>query len=136
MARSQGYQVEEPRPPAPVRKAVPAMARRTPRAPQPQPIPIQENPKGKADKSVKDAIVLLERRLLKLAGALEDQESLLLKMRQGGDVDTGIASTYKEVQGLDESHPEVSRKKELMQKIFQSNQELRERITSLSSLAE
>ncbi len=88
------------------------------------------------DDGVQDAIQLLERRLQKLAGALESQEDLLLRMRQREAADPGVASTFREVQGLAPDAPELERKQELMRRIFESNQELRERITSLRRLAE
>ncbi|MBL4770078.1 MAG: hypothetical protein JKY61_02770 [Planctomycetes bacterium] len=84
----------------------------------------------------RQAIEILERRLLKLAGALQSQESLLLELRQGPVEDTGVASTFRQVQGLNGGESAYQRKKELMEKIFESNQELRERITSSHNLAE
>ncbi len=118
---------QEPRPRA-VLTSVP------PPAPAPAPAPVPAP--AKADESVKEAIVILERRLLKLAGALEDQETLLSKMRHKEEADPGIASDYRSVQGLGETEPGGERKRELMRRIFESNQELRERITSLRRLAE
>ncbi|MDF1838576.1 MAG: hypothetical protein P1V35_11970 [Planctomycetota bacterium] len=105
--------------------AVPAPA-------SPRPVP-QAKP---ASDATREAIDLLERRLLKLAGALESQESLLLEMRQGPVEDTGLASTFRSVQGLQDGESELKRKQELMERIFKSNQELRERITSPGDLAE
>ncbi len=84
----------------------------------------------------RDALEVMERRLLKLTKALESQESLLLEMRQRGGDDTGLASTFREVQGLPKQDPRFDRKNELMQRIFISNQELRERIISTHKSAE
>ncbi len=103
-----------------------------------QPVPRAER-KAQAlrqDEGVQDAIQLLERRLQKLAGALESQEDLLLRMRQQESHDPGVASSFREVQGLALDAPGGERKQELMRRIFESNQELRERITSLRRLAE
>ncbi len=94
--------------------------------------PKVDQPKG----SQRDALELMERRLLKLTKALESQESLLLEMRQRGGDDTGLASTFREVQGLPKQDPRFDRKNELMQRIFISNQELRERIISTHKSAE
>jgi len=93
------------------------------------------SPKTETD-ATRGAIEILERRLLKLAGALQSQESLLLEMRQGPEEDNGLASTFRGVQGLQGGESEFKRKQELMERIFNSNQELRERITSPGDLAE
>lgn len=107
----------------------------------PEPAPQPPQPKLVSEAApvsdpTREAIDILERRLLKLAGALQSQESLLLEMRQGPVEDTGLASTFREVQGLHGGESEFQRKQELMERIFKSNQQLRERITSPGDLAE
>ena len=126
-------------------KPAPAVAKTPQRAPEPplpqrvlQPLPPlgRKAESVRQDEGVQDAIQLLERRLQKLAGALESQEELLLRMRQQESQDAGVASNFRQVQGLPEGAPGSERKQELMRRIFESNQELRERITSLRRLAE
>lgn len=82
------------------------------------------------------ALEQMERRLLKLAGALQSQESLLLEMRQKGEEDTPLASPLRVIRRPLGLGPDQDRKRELMQQIFISNRELRERITSNPNSAE
>jgi hypothetical protein len=105
-------------------------------APQSPSVPrLAPRPELSADPT-REAIALLERRLLKLAGALESQESLLLEMRQDSVDDTGIASSFRAVQGLKSHESKYERKRELMEQLYKSNQVLRERITSPRDMAE
>ncbi|MEZ6004215.1 MAG: hypothetical protein R3F33_08500 [Planctomycetota bacterium] len=106
------------------------------RAVRPAPGPAPVKPASQEPEVVREAILTLERRLRKLAGALENQEALLLQMRGKGGDPEGVASVYREVQGLVGDHPETRRKVDLMRRIFESNQELRERITSLRRMTE
>ncbi|MCB9906849.1 MAG: hypothetical protein H6830_03955 [Planctomycetes bacterium] len=89
-----------------------------------------------SDGALQETIGILEKRLLKLTGALEDQESLLAQMRQQKGAEPGLASTFRAVQGLNPGQTALELKRTLMRRIFESNQELRERITSLHRLAE
>ncbi|MFT5199687.1 MAG: hypothetical protein ACI87O_002358 [Planctomycetota bacterium] len=107
-----------------------APALEAPNAPRLAPLP--ELPTDPAH----EAIALLERRLLKLAGALNSQESLLLEMRQGAGDDTGVASSFRAVQGLKSHGVQNERKRELMEQLYKSNQVLREKITSPRNMAE
>ncbi len=70
---------------------------------------------------------LLKRRLQKVTRALEDTERELHQVRRAKAADTGIASVYREVQGLDEHDPLYGRKHELMVSIFEANRRLLER---------
>ncbi len=82
------------------------------------------------------ALEQMERRLLKLAGALQSQESLLLEMRQKGGEDSHMASPLRVIRGPQGLGPDQDRKRELMQQIFSSNQELREKLISNPRSAE
>ena len=48
-------------------------------------------------------------------------------------VDDGVASIFREVQGLNGKGKEVEKKQSLMSRIFDENLKLRERVTSASS---
>ncbi|MDC3307437.1 hypothetical protein OAV47_01240 [bacterium] len=66
----------------------------------------------------------LERRITKLAGLLEQTEGELRRTRARGAQETGVASIYSEVQGLDEGDGRLEQKKDLMKCIFEANLEL------------
>ncbi len=78
---------------------------------------------------------VLQRRVAKLAGQIEAQELQLLR-RQRGEVETGLASVYREVQGLPEDASNFALKQELMAAIFKANLKLRKRVASIPPLAE
>ena len=67
----------------------------------------------------------LERRITKLAGLLEQTEGELRRTRARGTADTGVASMFAEVQGLDAGDNRLEQKQDLMQCIFEANLELR-----------
>lgn len=70
----------------------------------------------------KKQIDLLERRITKLTDLLKDTESELKRVAAMKNIETGIASLYRTVQGLsDEDSAEV--KREMMAEIFQANLE-------------
>jgi diguanylate cyclase (GGDEF)-like protein len=69
----------------------------------------------------KREIDLLERRLAKLARSLGTTEDALRKMSQLKAVDHGVASVFREVQGLSGEDPHSNIKRELMASIFQAN---------------
>ncbi len=70
---------------------------------------------------------LLERRLSKLAEALEMTEAELRHTMALKNVDPGVASIYRTVQGLSAAEEDVELKKEMMSKIFEANLELQKR---------
>lgn len=84
---------------------------------------------GEAESPYRQQVGLLERRLRKLTNVLEQQEAMLARMQVGPAVETGLASVYREVQGLDDAVPEAERKREMMQAIFTANMQLRESIS-------
>ncbi len=83
------------------------------------------------DSQARHQIQLLERRLVKMARLLEvrDQESL----STAAPTEDGVASIYRQVQGLGGRGKEVKKKQALMSRIFDENLKLRERVTSASS---
>ncbi|HEB52217.1 MAG TPA: hypothetical protein ENI87_03065 [bacterium] len=72
-------------------------------------------------------VVNLQRRIRKLNDTLSTTEQRLQQVSAQKDVDTGISSIYREVQGLDESDAQAGKKKELMATIFQANLKLQKR---------
>jgi len=70
---------------------------------------------------------LLERRLSKLAGNLEMTEAELKSTMARKNIDPGVASIYRTVQGLSAAEEDAELKKEMMSKIFEANLELQKR---------
>jgi hypothetical protein len=75
--------------------------------------------RGKAD--------LLERRVAKMRGELATMERAMAELERRAAIDGGVASIYKDVQGLSEAEPERDVKKALMQQIFEANVALQKR---------
>lgn len=67
----------------------------------------------------------LERRIAKLRKHLSDTEENLARVAKAKGIDPGEASVYRSVQGLDESDPGASKKKEFLKEIFDQNLALR-----------
>ena len=65
---------------------------------------------------------LLERRIQKLTKALEDAQTELVRAQAGGEIDPGVASAYRTVQGLRDQH---GAKRDMLEKLFEANLELR-----------
>lgn len=72
-------------------------------------------------------IDLLQRRIRKLNESLEVSEQRISEVATRQDVDEGIASIYREVQGLSEEGQAAAKKKELMAGIFAANLELQKK---------
>lgn len=66
----------------------------------------------------------LHRRIAKLSSSLEMTEKEIARLRKLKNVDDGIESIYREVQGLDDGDARAEVKKELMGAIFQANMHL------------
>ena len=66
-------------------------------------------------------VEVLERRIDKLKGSLEATEHNLARLSDGGQVEPGISSIYREVQGLDHADTHFERKRTLMADIFRAN---------------
>jgi hypothetical protein len=67
----------------------------------------------------------LERRIAKLAATLEQTERALQRASVGQNLERGIESLYRVVQGLPADDPQVEQKREMMREIFRANLELR-----------
>ena len=70
---------------------------------------------------------MLERRLAKLAGNLEMTEAELRATMARKNIDPGVASIYRTVQGLSAAEEDAELKKDMMSKIFEANLELQKR---------
>jgi len=79
-----------------------------------------------------EEVQLLQRRVGKLAENLERAEESLATLSPQGEVDQGISSIYKSVQGLDGKDPSYRRKSAVLKDIFQANLALREKFRRLS----
>ena len=66
----------------------------------------------------------LNRRLAKLTSSLELTEKEIARLRKLKNVDDGVESIYRDVQGLDDSDGRAEIKKELMGEIFKANMHL------------
>ncbi len=75
-------------------------------------------------------IDMLERRISKLTHALGVTEEELQRIAAMKGVDLGVASIYRNVQGLSDESADKERKKEMMKTIFQANFELKKHLTS------
>ncbi len=67
-------------------------------------------------------VEVLERRIQKLTRALEDAEGELTRAQAGHEIDPGVASAFRTVQGLRDDH---GPKRDMLEKLFQANLELR-----------
>lgn len=81
-----------------------------------------------ADESHEDAyrreIDLLQRRVAKLTESLGLSEQEIRRLRKLKNVEDGVASVYRDVQGLDGQEEHAELKRELMQRIFEANLDL------------
>ena len=85
-----------------------------------------EAPQAARDREVD----LMQRRIDKLARNLEETEQQLARVAELKDVDDGISSIYREVQGLSDEDAHFARKKDLMADIFKANLELQNKSAS------
>ena len=75
-------------------------------------------------------VELLQRRIAKVNQALGDTERQLSETMQGRSTEEGVASMYRQVQGLSRSDSMYERKKELVTEIFRANLALQNRSDS------
>jgi hypothetical protein len=68
-----------------------------------------------------DSVVQLERRIAKLMHSLEVTEEVLSRVSSAKDLDFGIESIYRTVQGLNPGESQHDRKLEMMKNIFEAN---------------
>ncbi len=78
----------------------------------------------------KRQIDVLERRITKLTQLLSMTEGELRRLIDAKSIDPGVASIYKDVQGLTEAEANAEAKKDIMKRIFQANLELKEKLSS------
>ena len=78
----------------------------------------------------------LERRITKLTESLGLTEEELRRVAKMKNIDLGLSSIFREVQGLSEADIQVERKKEMMKVIFEANLELRDSFKSEASAVE
>jgi diguanylate cyclase (GGDEF)-like protein len=76
----------------------------------------------------REQIDRLERRIAKLTQLLEKTEEDLQRIAALKNVDPGLASVYRTVQGLSSEEEALALKRELMKEIFQANLELKHTI--------
>lgn len=76
------------------------------------------------------AIDRLERRVKKLAEALEQSERALVRVMQSRAIEDGVASIYKVVQGLAVDEANLEQKRAMMSEIFSANFELKQRFAA------
>lgn len=69
----------------------------------------------------KERIENLERRITKLRGNLANAESLLATVQDRQADDPGLASVYREIQGLKSSDDRYENKKKLLEEVFNQN---------------
>jgi len=81
-------------------------------------------PTGEDPAAFKREIEQLHRRIAKLNGSLATTEQEITRLRSLKSVDDGVASVYRDVQGLEDGEARSEIKKELMSEIFRSNMDL------------
>lgn len=69
-------------------------------------------------------IDMLRRRVAKLTTSLGSTEREIQRLRRTKNVDDGVASIYRDVQGLNEEDDQGEMKRELMSRIFEANLDL------------
>jgi GGDEF domain-containing protein len=74
----------------------------------------------------------LERRVVKLTESLGLTEAELKRVAQMKNIDLGVASIYRNVQGLSTDDAGAEQKREMLKNIFESNMSLRAQLASLS----
>ena len=87
-------------------------------------IPGSKNRSGEQEQAYQREIELLRRRVNKLTESLGLTEQELLRLRSAGTVDDGVASIYREVQGLSMEDTRDELKQQLMSSIFEANLDL------------
>lgn len=83
------------------------------------------------DDAYRAEIERLERRLRKVSDLLDTREEELRKLVEAGRVDTGLASIYREVEGIRDDSPMAETKKDMMSTIFEANRKLQSRLKEL-----
>ncbi len=79
---------------------------------------------GSDDAALRREVEQLHRRIAKLTGSLEMTEQEIARLRKVKNIDDGVASLYRDVQGLSDTDGRSEVKKELMGEIFRANMHL------------
>ena len=74
------------------------------------------------------APLLFERRIAKLSQSLDTTEKELKRVAAMKNVETGVASIYRTVQGLSDDDDNAEQKREMMQDIFDANMAFRKEL--------
>ena len=77
---------------------------------------------------VERRVELLERRISKLVQTLEETEHVLERVAATKDLETGIESVFRDVQGLADEEPQRQRKAALMTALFEANLQLHDEL--------
>jgi hypothetical protein len=102
-------------------------------AARPAPVASPAFPPGSVPEDVhRRQIELLERRIAKLTRYLAKAEESLERLAALRGEDTGVASIYRSAQGMSPEERALAFKQKLMQKIFQANLELRQKLSRQS----
>ena len=78
-------------------------------------------------KEYESQVDTLERRVAKLNLSLEESERALLELSKAKNIDSGVASVYRTVQGLSQNEDQWKVKEALLVKVFEANQVLQGR---------
>lgn len=96
------------------------------------------NERGRRAEAVKAALLrereridLLERRLAKQRTAIAQMERSLVELARRAEIDLGLPSIYREVQGLSVEEQDRENKLELLRTIFEQNLTLRKRLAEI-----
>ncbi|MBI1851519.1 MAG: hypothetical protein HYR85_14355 [Planctomycetes bacterium] len=80
-----------------------------------------------------ERVNLLERRIKKLQTSLGETEAMLQKLQKANTEEKGVASVYREPQGLSQADDRFEQKRHLLAEIFKLNVELRQIIEEQDS---
>jgi diguanylate cyclase (GGDEF)-like protein len=83
----------------------------------------------------RNLIDTLERRIAKLTHVLGITEDELRRVAAMKNIDLGVASIYRNVQGLSDETSQKEKKREMMREIFQANFELKKRLAPVGDRA-
>jgi hypothetical protein len=108
----------EREPPLPIATLVPAAPPQEPAIPLPDGMISEREHLRQVD--------MLERRIAKLTAQLAEAEAAIERIAKMKNIDLGIASIYRTVQGLSADEDAYKLKQELMQRIFEANYELKQ----------
>jgi diguanylate cyclase (GGDEF)-like protein len=87
-------------------------------------------PEGISDSEYKRQVEVLERRLQKLTSQLGMTEEELKRIARMKNIDLGVHSIYRTIQGIAEDDGQAELKREMMSQIFEANVKLKKRIAS------